>query len=1475
MTASDPRAVIEEIRAEHIAEQGSKAARRAERLTKRLSSQLYPSDVSFFRELLQNADDSAYSQGEEPTARFVVGHDGVTLFTNEVGFSESNVRAICDIDASDKSYNEETTGEKGLGFKSVFAVTDRPEVHSGEYHFRFSALPNAGYAYFTPEWIDGQAATRGTRFFLPFKTGFKRWVELPRDLEPDQWVMLFLRRLRCVRYNDIKRERSLELRRSDEHGQIILRHSDCTNGRPPKETAKWFRPLRHPVDLSAVNEESRKGRKVSAVTVAVPVSAAGAFERIDSGIAYATLPVESTRFGFMFDADFVTVTNRHGLQDIAWNRALCDGVGACLANAIMSYCRDEAHGALALSMVARPGHLAQPMYHAIFQRAIEALKVQACIPTATGKWVLPSEAILPDPSGLSRLVDPAHLARRTGKHLVAPAVEAIAAELKLLGLEPLSFARFARCLEDHEWISNQPAEWFRHLYATLGRSQVLPEQLSTLKRARILRMSDGTTRSVDGERVFRGTGASVQYGFESSMPLLAPGAHDASCDSFLERIGVRNLTPKVVIDEFILPRHKAAEGAKLSDDELLAHACYVHDHLSEYARAAYMGGSADTNIRNLRVLTQAGTGAARVSPSAAGLYLGGAFRSPHRLEELWGSSMPERFVSARYAAARNPGRRDRDWHGFFERLGAITRPGLRSVPIAGGGGLAWREESKSLLRRADGAEVARFLVIVAQEWKRYEEEMARSGLRPAQCEFVQDLRAALIASSQGRVRLDQCLLDTTDNRAVFGDERPYLQDVKLAELFGSDDFADACGIVTRPSVERALARLRELSASGKRDAPAVTQVTRIYRYLADRCNSEVVAAFSKDAIVLAGHDADGWIRASQACWSTGESLGEHCPLRELKPRWRDFREFFLKHLAIPESPTPESWLEVLRSVARSSVPFDRAQALARRAYLALARALDTRGDSASAAAVCNELKGLPLLLCKDGRWRRPAEAGCVVVFADDPELEKLFAEQAGVAFIALEDSDRTDVRPLFQQLGVQRLRKAMRVEVPESRGKPAPPQIIERLRDRIEVVARFLYHQYRSEFDSFLADGLFEFLNAADVRCTPSFRVSIGGCTRDCVLDARLVAASGGTRLYLHDGVANLALWNGIGIAIASEFRLPTPAAGSICTLLGAESAADARQVLRQWNVPELSAAVVRRLPSSPGLGSMSPTSPAQATTIEGSAEPTPETASQRAGAVHEVAGERPPDDVAPHTQFADTGSPNSRCELPMALASENPIGSTGNAQESGGIDRPRGVADEGLASSEPLVRVPYASIEEETEEGIEQAGDPAAAGPALDIERDLRGWKSSRRIIPRERQSFAARAMLGLMPADDALIAEVEAAAVAFVMAEERRAGREPVDRNTPENPDNAGFDIESRDPRTHTSRFIEVKGTKNEWGEFGVAVTPTQVHFALAHGDAAWLYVVECALDEGRRKCYRIQNFATKIEEFVVGGRLRRLAE
>ena len=44
-------------------------------------------------------------------------------------------------------------GQKGIGFKSVFRVTDAPEVHSNGYHIKFDV--NSGpMGYILPHWLD-------------------------------------------------------------------------------------------------------------------------------------------------------------------------------------------------------------------------------------------------------------------------------------------------------------------------------------------------------------------------------------------------------------------------------------------------------------------------------------------------------------------------------------------------------------------------------------------------------------------------------------------------------------------------------------------------------------------------------------------------------------------------------------------------------------------------------------------------------------------------------------------------------------------------------------------------------------------------------------------------------------------------------------------------------------------------------------------------------------------------------------------------------------------------------------------------------------------------------------------------------------------------------------------------------------------------------------------------------------------------
>lgn len=96
----------------------------------------------FIRELIQNADDCQYSEDVCPTFSLIVDGNKLTTSYNECGFQKKNVRSITAIGESTKKQLQTGNfeiGEKGIGFKTVFAVADSVDIHSNEFHFQLKA----------------------------------------------------------------------------------------------------------------------------------------------------------------------------------------------------------------------------------------------------------------------------------------------------------------------------------------------------------------------------------------------------------------------------------------------------------------------------------------------------------------------------------------------------------------------------------------------------------------------------------------------------------------------------------------------------------------------------------------------------------------------------------------------------------------------------------------------------------------------------------------------------------------------------------------------------------------------------------------------------------------------------------------------------------------------------------------------------------------------------------------------------------------------------------------------------------------------------------------------------------------------------------------------------------------------------------------------------------------------------------------
>lgn len=163
---ADPRSVIERIRTEDylldIDQESDRVRRGAKSLHKKLNSaldllskDLYSKKSHFILELIQNADDNEYAEGVVPHLTLNVSSERLVLLNNEIGFSERNVRALCSVGDSSKAKKTGYIGEKGIGFKSVFTVSNAPEIHSNGFHFRFNRTDESNLlGYMVPEWCD-------------------------------------------------------------------------------------------------------------------------------------------------------------------------------------------------------------------------------------------------------------------------------------------------------------------------------------------------------------------------------------------------------------------------------------------------------------------------------------------------------------------------------------------------------------------------------------------------------------------------------------------------------------------------------------------------------------------------------------------------------------------------------------------------------------------------------------------------------------------------------------------------------------------------------------------------------------------------------------------------------------------------------------------------------------------------------------------------------------------------------------------------------------------------------------------------------------------------------------------------------------------------------------------------------------------------------------------------------------------------
>lgn len=143
------------------------------------SEQLYGRDIHWALELIQNAEDAGARR-----ILFLFEPDRVLVQNDGESFTGPDVWAICSAGHSTK---KNKIGFFGIGFKSVFKLTDAPEIRSGPYAFR---VEDKIYPEPLPP---GRRRSRGALFTLPVRASERgRLASIVDQLTGPEFLHLLL-----------------------------------------------------------------------------------------------------------------------------------------------------------------------------------------------------------------------------------------------------------------------------------------------------------------------------------------------------------------------------------------------------------------------------------------------------------------------------------------------------------------------------------------------------------------------------------------------------------------------------------------------------------------------------------------------------------------------------------------------------------------------------------------------------------------------------------------------------------------------------------------------------------------------------------------------------------------------------------------------------------------------------------------------------------------------------------------------------------------------------------------------------------------------------------------------------------------------------------------------------------------------------------------------------------------------------------
>lgn len=477
-----------------------------------LATGLFTRQGQFFYELIQNAEDCALAD-RKSRIEIILRENAIIFRNNGELFDEEDIRNLCSVGRSQKKSEDENIGFWGIGFKSVFRVTEKPHVLSGDFQFKFDRehwqekydqdadrIP----WHVTPIWVNDppvDGLEDWNTFYLPYIDDEYKNRVLEGVEKLENRLLLFLEDIEEIVIRDEiddDVDRSRQFRVDERKEKCDGRQVTLSSGREWWVYTKTFDVPDYVREDKVTRERQRHTIEEREARIALEIDDEGNLDHLTEGgvhtSVFSFLPIQGVTSGmpFIIDADLLTGAGRtKPHQDAIWNDWMLQEIGTNLVGDVIDELKEHKDWRYQFQKALIPSQRPDSELFRTLDEAIrDVAEESAIIPTDSDEWVTPEEAIHPlgeSVEDLHQLLSSADTAEITNLKLTHEQLNiserqrivtdrlrinqlcADPAELRTTGT---SLAEFAL---NRDWLQSkaktEDAEWFVLLYELLSNSR--------------------------------------------------------------------------------------------------------------------------------------------------------------------------------------------------------------------------------------------------------------------------------------------------------------------------------------------------------------------------------------------------------------------------------------------------------------------------------------------------------------------------------------------------------------------------------------------------------------------------------------------------------------------------------------------------------------------------------------------------------------------------------------------------------------------------------------------------------------------------------------------------------------------------------------------------------------------------------------------------------------------------------------------